>query len=315
VTAATIESFALTLPNGMRLACRACGAKGAAARIVLLHGFPEAGFVWDEVMQLLAPLARCVAPDQRGYGGSTAPTEVSAYRARHLMGDIEALIEALGPAPIDLLVAHDWGGAIAWNLAAARPQLFKRLLIVNSPHPGALLRELRDNPRQRLASAYMNEFVANGAAERLAADDHALLWPFFGTSPQWLTPELRQRYRDTWARGLDGALNWYRATPLRPPPVDSAPVDLPEHLGDEIVNVKVPTTVIWGEADKALLPGLLDGLENWVSDLKIIRVAGATHWIVHEQPQLIADTIIASLAGLPASATESALRAGSVLSQ
>jgi pimeloyl-ACP methyl ester carboxylesterase len=309
VTAASIETFALTLPNGMRLACRACGTKDAPARVVLLHGFPEAAFVWDEVMQVLAPLARCVAPDQRGYGGSTAPIEVSAYRARQLMGDIEALIEALGPAPIDLLVAHDWGGAIAWNLAAARPQLFKRLLIVNSPHPGALLRELRDNPRQRRASAYMNELVADGAAERLAADDHSLLWPFFGHSPRWLTPELRQRYRDHWACGLDGALNWYRATPLRPPQVEATPVNLPEQLVDEIVRVRVPTTVIWGEADEALLPGLIGGLEKWVSDLKIIRVADASHWIVHEQPQLIADTIVASLAGLQAPATASALRA------
>jgi pimeloyl-ACP methyl ester carboxylesterase len=304
VTTAGIETFALTLPNGMRLACRACGASDAPARVVLLHGFPEAAFVWDEVMQVLAPLARCVAPDQRGYGGSTAPIEVSAYRARHLMGDIEALISALGPTPIDLLVAHDWGGAIAWNLAAARPQLFKRLLIVNSPHPGALLRELRDNPRQREASAYMNELVADGAAERLAADDHALLWPFFGPSPFWLTPELRQRYRVSWASGLDGALNWYRATPLRPPSVGQSAVDLPERLGDDIVKVKVPTTVIWGEADSALLPGLIDGLENWVADLTVTRVAGATHWIVHEHPRLIAEAIQAILAGLAASATQ-----------
>jgi pimeloyl-ACP methyl ester carboxylesterase len=315
VSAASIETFALTLPNGVRLACRACGAEDAAARVVLLHGFPEAAFVWDEVMQLLAPRVRCVAPDQRGCGGSTAPVEVSAYRARHLMGDIEALIEALGSSPIDLLVAHDWGGAIAWNLAAARPQLFKRLLIVNSPHPGALLRELRDNPSQRHASAYMNALIADGAAERLAADDHALLWPFFGASAPWLTPELRQRYRDSWSSGLDGALNWYRATPLRPPPVGQTANQLPERLGDEIVMVKVPTTVIWGEADAALLPGLIDGLEKWVSDLKITRVAGATHWIVHEQPQLIADAIVAALAGLAAPATESALQAGSVPGQ
>jgi pimeloyl-ACP methyl ester carboxylesterase len=282
-----IETFALDVPGGIRLECRAAGAP-AGARVMLLHGFPEAAFVWDEVMQRLAPRARCVAPHLRGYAGSSAPTEVAAYRPRLPMGDIVAAIEALG-APLDVLVAHDWGGALAWNLAAQRPDLLKRLVVVNAPHPAAFLRELRHSAEQQAASAYMNFFCRPDAEALLAANDYARLWPFFGDAA-WLTPALRARYREVWSRGLTGALNYYRASPLRPA---TGPADLLHTLvlDDAAVTVRVPTTVIWGEQDRALRPGLLDGLERWVPDLRLVRVADASHWVVHERPALVAAEI------------------------
>ena len=176
-----IELFDLALAHGITLSCRAIGARNAPRRVVLLHGFPEGAFVWDEVMQrvggAVAGDVRCVAPNLRGYECSSAPAEVEAYRAKHQVADIAALIEALG-APIDLLVAHDWGGAAAWNLAAQRPHLIERLLIVNSPHPATYLRELRDNPAQQAASAYMNFLCRPDAAalleERRVRDDRSL---------------------------------------------------------------------------------------------------------------------------------------------
>ncbi|MBP9908281.1 MAG: alpha/beta fold hydrolase [Rubrivivax sp.] len=279
--------FDLTLPHGITLACRGAGA--GRARVLLLHGFPEAGFVWDEVMQRLAPQAACVAPNLRGYPGSSAPADVEAYRSRHLVADIGAVIEALG-APVDLLVAHDWGGALAWALAAQRPELMRRLLIVNAPHPAAFLRELRDNPAQRSASAYMNFLCRPDAEALLAAGGHARLWPFFGAAPAWLTPEMREQYLASWKTGLTGPLNYYRASPLRP----ATEPDGPLHTlawPDEAVTVRVPTTVLWGECDQALLPALLHGLERWVPELQVRRVPEASHWIVHEQPALVADQI------------------------
>jgi len=129
VTVQPVRQFDLSLPHGITLACRGAGL--GRTRVMLLHGFPEAAFVWDEVMQRVAPQAACVAPNLRGYVGSSAPTEVEAYRAKHLVADVVAAIEALG-APLDLLVAHDWGGALAWNLAAQRPDLLRRLLMINS---------------------------------------------------------------------------------------------------------------------------------------------------------------------------------------
>ena len=289
-----IDTFDLELPHGIRLACRAAGAdRPDAPRVLFLHGFPEAAFAWDEVMQRLAPRARCVAPNLRGFERSSAPSDVSAYRAKHLVADVAAAIEALG-APVDLLVAHDWGGAVAWNLAARRPELMKRLLIVNAPHPALFLRELRDDMAQQTASAYMNFLCRPDAEALLEENDFARLWPFFtrmgdsaAVGAEWLTPALRERYRELWRLGLSGALNYYRASPLRPPLAGTDPVMTLE-LPPELVTVRVPTTVLWGERDSALLPGLLRGLEDYVPDLRLVRVPDATHWIVHEQPARVA---------------------------
>jgi len=283
-----ISLFDQALPHGITLSCRASGAADAPRRAIFLHGFPEAAFVWDEVLAAMPAGWRCVAPNLRGYAGSSAPTDVAAYRPKHLVADLAALVDAMaGPGqPIDLLVAHDWGGGVAWNFAALLPQRVRQLVIINSPHPGALVRELQANAEQQAASAYMRELIHPQAASRLAADDFAFLFSKLGRGGQaaWLTPELRQQYRAVWSQGLDGALNYYRASPLRPPegPVDDSLRTLV--LPPSVVNVQVPTTVLWGEDDHALRPGLLDGLDTWVPDLQIHRLPGASHWIVHEQP-------------------------------
>ena len=119
----TITLFDQPLATGVSLACRSAGVAAAPRRAVFLHGFPEAAFAWDDVMQALVahdPGLYCVAPNQRGYAGSSAPAEVSAYRAKHLVADLAALLDQVaGPGePIDLLVAHDWGGGVAWRHAA-----------------------------------------------------------------------------------------------------------------------------------------------------------------------------------------------------
>ena len=300
----TPPCFDLTLPHGITLACRAAGAADAPRRAVFLHGFPEAAFVWDEVMAALAgPGLRCVAPNLRGYAGSSAPAEVSAYRAKHLVADLDALIDATVAtpgAPIDLLVAHDWGGGVAWNYAALRPQRVRRLVIINSPHPGTMLRELRDSAEQQAASTYINELVQPDAAARLAAQDFAGLFATLQRNgpPAWLTPARREQYRGVWRQGLEGALNYYRASPLRPPR------DAQDHslqhltLPASVVNVAVPTTVLWGEGDHALRPGLLDGLAAFVPELTVHRHASASHWIVHEQPDWVITHLRRVLAGL-----------------
>jgi epoxide hydrolase 4 len=281
-----IQAFALALPHGITLQCRAGG--HGAKRVMLLHGFPEGAFVWDETIERLAAHARSIAPNLRGYAGSSTPPEVKDYRPRHLVADVAAAIEATG-GPLDVLVAHDWGGALAWNLAAQRPELMRRLVMINSPHPATFLRELRHSAEQQQASAYMNVFCRPDAAALLAEHDHRRLWRWFDGAA-WLTPALQERYRALWRHGLDGPLNWYRASPLRPA---AAPGDLLHtlQLDAAAVTVRVPTTLIWGENDRALRLGLLDGLERWVPDLRLVRVPDATHWIVHERPALVAAEI------------------------
>jgi pimeloyl-ACP methyl ester carboxylesterase len=297
-----IQTFNVALPNGITLSCRGSGVPGAPT-LVFLHGFPEAAFVWDELLERFGSRYRCVAPNLRGYEQSSTPADVEAYRVKHLVGDIAALVEALG-APVEALVAHDWGGALAWTLAAQRPELLKRLVIVNSPHPATFLRELRTNPAQQKASAYLHFLARPDAGALLADDDFARLWPFFtrtgAADPArpgggWLTDEVRERYRSVWSHGLDGGCNYYRASPLRPPLGSDDPVML-LHLATEAVTVHVPTLVIWAEEDVALPVHLLDGLEAFVPDMRVVRVPGATHWIIHERPSLIAAEIETSLA-------------------
>jgi epoxide hydrolase 4 len=289
-----IERFQQTLPHGITLSCRAAGERGRPA-LVFLHGFPEAAFVWDELLEHFArPGAggyRCIAPNLRGYEKSSQPADVKAYRAKYLVQDIAALIRAEG-APIECLVAHDWGGAVGWNLANQLPELTKKLAIINSPHPGTFLRDLKSSPTQQAASAYMNFLIRPDAERLLREDDYRRLWAFFTQwgGAAWLTDALKQQYRDVWDASLTGGLNYYRASPLRPPRPDdpaAAAITLPH----EMLTVKLPTFVLWAMDDAALPPGLVDGLDEYVSQLALEKVEGASHWIVHERPQFVAQRL------------------------
>ena len=304
-----IQTFDLPLPHGITLSCRAAGEVGRPV-LLFLHGFPEAAFVWDF---LLAHFARpehggyrCVAPNLRGFERSSAPIEVAAYRAKPLVQDLCAAIEAItlnSPTPGQLagLVAHDWGGALAWSLAAQHPGLTRQLVILNAPHPATFARELSQSPAQQASSAYMNFLARPDAAKLLAENDFARLWPFFtamaaDSGPHaWLDEATRERYRAVWRHGLRGGCAYYAASPLRPPTPQDPGANAVQIPRDK-VQVKIPTLVIWGLGDTALPVALLDGLDEFVQDLRIERVPEATHWIVHEQPQKVAALLGAFLA-------------------
>jgi pimeloyl-ACP methyl ester carboxylesterase len=298
-----IETFDAVLPHGITLGCRATGKPGAPL-LVFLHGFPEAAFVWDEVLEHFGDRYRCIAPNLRGFGPSSAPAEVEAYRVKHLMGDLDALIDQLGGGPLEALIAHDWGGAVAWTFAALKPERMKRLVIINSPHPATFLRELKTNPDQQAASAYMNFLCRPDAEQLLAENDFARMWPMFTNMGAadvsregggWLTEPVRDQYRAIWGKGLTGGCNYYRASPLKPPTSPDAPVMAIE-FASEFVTVKVPTLVIWAEDDIALPKSLVDGLEAFVPHMRLVRVPGATHWIIHERPRFVAAEIERHLA-------------------
>jgi len=298
-----VESYVIQLPSGIRLSCRASGSR-AAPVLLFLHGFPEAAFVWDTLLEHFADRYRCVAPHLRGYAESSAPAEVEAYRAKHLVADIAALIDQLG-GQVEALVAHDWGGAVAWNLAAQQAHRLRRLVIINSPHPATFLRGLQHDPQQQAASAYMNFLCRPDAEALLAENDFGRLWPFFtnmgAADPArpgggWLTEAIRQQYREVWSAGLRGGCNYYRASPLRPPTARDGTV-MTIRLAPETVTVRVPTLVVWAEDDLALPTSLLDGLEAFVPQMRLVRLPNATHWVIHEQPTTIAAEIERELAG------------------
>lgn len=284
------------------LNCRLSGPhdRPDAPLLLFLHGFPEAAFVWDGLLAHFGRHYRCVAPNLRGYEGSYAPADVAAYRPKLIQEDLAGLIRALG-GRAHAVIAHDWGGALAWGLAATAPQLMDRLIALNATHPAPFLKALREDPAQQAASGYINELREPGVEAQLAADDFARMWGFFEQfgGAAWLTPALRDRYRQAWsaapqdlpgqaaaASPLSGPVNYYRASPLHPPTSATDPVNSLV-LPDALLHVSVPTRVIWGEADTALPPSLLDGLEAWVPDLQITRLPGLTHWLLHEDPDTV----------------------------
>jgi pimeloyl-ACP methyl ester carboxylesterase len=297
-----IERFVASLPHGIDLHCRAAGATGLPV-LLFLHGFPEAAFVWDDMLEHFGQRYRCIAPNLRGYEHSSAPAGVEDYRPKRLVADIAALIELLG-GHVEALVAHDWGGAIAWNLAAQSPAAVRRLVIINSPHPAIFLQALQHDPAQQAASAYMNFLCRPDAEVLLAENDFARLWGFFtsmGATSHghegggWLTESVRERYREVWRDGLTGGCNYYRASPLRPPTGGDSTV-MTIHIPPEAVTVRIPTLVVWAEDDIALPATLLTGLEAFVPRMRLVRVQGATHWVVHERPALVIAEIETELA-------------------
>jgi epoxide hydrolase 4 len=268
---------------------------GAGPLMLFLHGFPELWRAWRAQLEHFSARAwLAAAPDLRGYNLTDKPPEVAQYRSKHVVEDVRQLGLALGGGRPFVLVAHDWGGAAAWGLALAHPELLSHLVIVNSPHPYVFWREMTRNPAQQKASAYMLMLRAADAEQRLSANGYEQLWRFaFGwLSAAAMPEEERQAYLEAWSQpgALTGSLNWYRASPLYPPtPDDPGPQRLSLRPQDFVV--RVPTLVLWGERDRALLPGCLDGLSECVPDLEIVRVPGASHWIVHERPDLVNDAI------------------------
>ena len=296
-----IQTLTHDLPHGTALHCRVSGVVGRPV-LLFLHGFPEAAFVWDDLLAHFAQPDnggyRCVAPNMRGYAPSSAPLEVSAYRAKHLVQDMAALIALESPQqPLAALVAHDWGGAVAWNVANQHPECLQRLIILNAPHPGTFLRELQQSATQQAASAYMNFLIRPDAEALLQEDDYRRLWEFFTnmmppsrSGDGWLTEKVKAQYRAAWQQGLTGPLNYYRASPMRPATAQDTAINTLQ-LPDEMLHIRVPTCVLWGMADIALPSGLLDGLETHVPQLTVHRLQDATHWLVHEQPARVIELI------------------------
>jgi epoxide hydrolase 4 len=263
---------------------------GEGKLMLFVHGFPEFWYEWHRQLEEFSKDHQAVALDMRGYNLSSKPTDVAAYRAKHLIEDLRALIEHLGHKKC-ILVAHDWGGAAAWTFAANYPEYVEKLVIINAPHTVTFARELTHNPAQQAASQYMLLFRMDKAERVMTENNYARLVGMLksaGSSGAWLTDDVQARYIEAWSQpgAVTGGLNYYRSSPLYPPTAED-PGASAIQIDPERVMVRVPTLVIWGEADTALLPSLLDGLEQYVPDLSIKRIANGSHWVIHEQPELV----------------------------
>ena len=267
--------------------------------MLFLHGFPEYWAAWEDVIPHFGASYYAVAPDLRGFNLSSQPTKVDAYRVREIVDDLERFVQHLGYRSA-IVVGHDWGGAAAWQWAIAHPKRVERLIVLNSPHPIPFARDLVHSAQQREASAYMNWLRRTGSESALAKKDYAVLEEFFLSMKRedapWYTTEHARRYREVWQRGLTGGVNYYRASPLYPP-TDDDPGPAKLKLDPTQFRVRVPTLVIWGEADTALPAPLLDGLDDLVDDLTVERIERGTHWVAHEEPHTVAKSIADYLLG------------------
>ena len=294
------ESRRVRLSSGVTLNVALAGPPEGPA-VILLHGFPESHRTWREVAPRLADRFRLVMPDQRGFAGSDRPQEVEAYAADVLIDDIFALAGALGLERF-ALVGHDWGGAIAWGAAFRGDPRLTRLAIVNAPHPVVFQKSLVEDSDQRDASQYITAFRTPGFEQAVEAMGFEAFFEkgFCGhVDLSTISPQERAQYIAEWSQpgALTAMLNWYRASKVVVPP-PGVTVPLPDWVLRAFPKVRVPTLVIWGMRDKALLPLQLDGLDTLVEDLRIVRVPQAGHFVPWEAPEPVAEALRDFLAGL-----------------
>ena len=294
-----IEFRRVPLKTGVTLNVAQAG-PAEAPPVILLHGFPESHRTWRGLAPLLEDSFRLVMPDQRGFAGSDRPAEVDAYRTDLLVDDIFALAEALGIERF-ALVGHDWGGAISWPAALRGDPRLERLAIINAPHPVIFQKSVIEDADQRAASQYITAFRTPGFEKAAAAMGWETLFDksFSGhVDLAIIPPEERAQYVAEWSQpgGFAAMLNWYRASQLIVPP-PGLEVPVPDWVLSLFPKVKVPTLVIWGMKDKALLPIQLDGLDTLVDDLRIERIPDAGHFVPWEKPEAVAAALKPFLGG------------------
>ena len=258
--------------------------------LIFLHGFPESHRTWRHQIAHLSGRFRCIAPDQRGYRGSSKPQDVASYTPDRLIGDVFQLADALGVDHFTI-VGHDWGGAIAWGVALLGQANGRvtRAVIANAPHPLIFQKLLYTDPQQRAASQYMRAF--RDPAHDALVRDHGLTGLLMKAvkwdRPSKMEPEERDALLADWQDrdACFGMLNWYRGSTMEVPPMD-APFEVPDSYTPlPLPDLKIPTLVIWAMDDLALPASNLEGLGAIVPDLTIVKVPDCGHFVTWEAPQ------------------------------
>lgn len=244
--------------------------------VILLHGFPEFWYSWRHQMPALADAGfYVIAPDQRGYNQSS---KVGPYHAERLAADIVQLQEALGIAR-SIIVGHDWGAVVAWQVAASYPDRVTRLVTMNGPHPLAYLDACRKNPRQILNSWYFFFFQIPFLPEAaLRANGCAALRKLQRemVPEEYMSEQDLERYVSAWSEpgALKACISWYRAMPAQLLRREK----FPKH------KIAAPTCVIWGLDDHALVPECCDTVDQYVEQVEIHRLPGASHHVHQFDP-------------------------------
>ena len=249
--------------------------------VLLLHGFPQSRTAWRHVLPALAAAGyRAVAPDQRGYSPGARPLDVAAYALPHLVHDVLGPLDALGRDRAHL-VGHDWGAAVAWQVAARHPDRVQTLTAVSVPHPVPLAEAMRSDPDQRERSRYIRHFRVEGEAERELLGTGAPEW-FASLSADRSVRRYLEQMREPGR--LTAALNWYRAA--RRDDVEDVPA------------VTVPTLYVWSDGDRALGRTAAEATAAHVAGpYRFVELRGVSHWIPEEAPQALLDVLLEHLRG------------------
>lgn len=260
-------------------------AAGVGDRLVLcLHGFPESSMSWRyQIAPLVQAGFRVWVPDLRGYGGTTRPPDRDAYQIESLMEDITGLLDAAETRNA-ILVGHDWGGVIAWYYAMRHADRVKALVIVNAPHPACFERELW-HWRQLRRSWYMGFFQIPWLPEAAMSAGHGYvireIFRYMTTHREQIPDDLIRLYRRQACKpgALTAMINYYRAA------IRGGGAIRQRRLG--YPTVTIPTLVIWGLQDLALVGQNLEGLHNFVTDLTIVKIADAGHFVHQDKPEQV----------------------------
>ena len=261
--------------------------------LIFLHGFPDSHRTWRHQVAHFSGRYRCIAPDQRGYRGSSKPKGVENYTPDKLIGDVFLLAAALDVGKFTI-VGHDWGGAIAWGVALMGQGMgrVERAVIANAPHPTIFPRLLYTNRQQRQASQYFRIFrdpASDALVEQFGLG--GVLLKAFGETPEnpKMEPEERAALLADWENreAAIAMLNWYRASPVTVLDMD-APYELPVGYSPvAIPKLTIPTLVIWAMDDIALPPANLEGMDELIDDLTVVKVPGSGHFVQWEAPEAV----------------------------
>lgn len=281
----------IRLANGIELDVVDIGPRDAPV-LIFLHGFPESHRTWRHQIAHFSDRFRCIAPDQRGYRGSSKPQDVESYTPDKLIGDVFLLATELEIRDFTI-VGHDWGGAIAWGVALMGQSTGRvvRCVIANAPHPAIFQKLLWTNPVQREASQYMRGFrdPQNDALVREHGLGGILLKEIRWDRPDRMEPEERSQLLGDWQDrdAAFGMLNWYRATPIQIPALEE-PYGLPSGWNPPpLPKLTIPTLVIWALDDLALPRENLEGLDQVVEDLTVVEIADCGHFVPWEAPDKV----------------------------
>jgi pimeloyl-ACP methyl ester carboxylesterase len=249
--------------DGVELEVRDQGSADAPP-VLLVHGFPDSSYLWRHQVEALTGAGlRAIVPDMRGFGASDKPAAVEDYRLTRAVADLVATLDALGILRASL-VGHDWGAAVAWLLAALRPDRIERLVAMSVGHPGAQRRTIADREK----AWYMLLFQFEGVAEELLRRDG---WRLFR---EWLREDGDvERYVEDLSRpgALTAGLSWYRANLHPKRQLEPRP---------QLPPVQAPTLGVWSTGDHYLNEQpMLDSAEHVTGPWRYERVEGASHWM------------------------------------